>query len=337
MVPGTSKSFPIDVVITWVDGNDARLEQKIQSLLSHKKTVSQWAVHPARFASVNEIRYCVLSILTFAPFVRNVFIVTDEQDPDLYDEIKAHFPERIDSVKIVDHKELFSGFEEYLPTFSSRSIETMLWNIKGLADHFVYFNDDIFLVRSIQPEDWFIDSSPVLRGRWRFIPLDKIVWEGLQLILKKYWHLLPTYFSRPSYHKGQWNSASLLGSKFRYFNYSHTPHAVERSVVERFFLANTEVLKKNISYRFRYPSQFTFISLSNHLQLGGGNRHIIRPDAAYLQPFGRGKHYIDKKIHFCERNTEIKFLCVQSLELCTSEQQKKLFKWLDKILGISKT
>jgi predicted NAD/FAD-dependent oxidoreductase len=32
----------------------------------------------------------------------------------------------------------------------------MLWRIKGLSNQFVYFNDDIFLLRKITPTDWFI-------------------------------------------------------------------------------------------------------------------------------------------------------------------------------------
>jgi hypothetical protein len=99
--------------------------------------------------------------------------------------------------------------------------------------------------------------------------------------------------------------------------------------VEEFFGMNRELLEKNISCRFRDYSQFTFISLSNHLQLLAGNRLIRKPDFVYLKPANRRGDYIGKKIRVCEESPDIKFLCAQSLDLCSKEEQDKLFGWLD--------
>ncbi len=38
--------------------------------------------------------------------------------------------------------------------------------IPGLAEHFVYFNDDFFLIKHTKPTDFFRDGLPVLRGKW---------------------------------------------------------------------------------------------------------------------------------------------------------------------------
>ena len=104
---------PIDAVILWVDGSDPKLAEKRNRYLAlEKQTVRHPGALPTRFASSDEIRYCVLSILTFAPFIRNIFIVTDEQDPGLYDEVRARFPDKAGCLKIVDHKEIFRGYEE---------------------------------------------------------------------------------------------------------------------------------------------------------------------------------------------------------------------------------
>ena len=54
-----------------------------------------------------------------------------------------------------------------LPTFNSYAIETMLWRIEGLADRFLYFNDDMMLVGPVEPTDFFSNEGKVkLRGRW---------------------------------------------------------------------------------------------------------------------------------------------------------------------------
>ena len=60
------------------------------------------------------------------------------------------------TVSIVDHKDLFEEYSEYLPTFNSLSIETMLYRIPGLAEQFIYFNDDFFLANNTKLEDFFI-------------------------------------------------------------------------------------------------------------------------------------------------------------------------------------
>ena len=258
---------PIDVVIAWVDGDDPKLAKKRNNFVKGTKITIGSGAHSTRFASSNEIRYCLLSIMRFAPFVRNIFIVTDEQDPDIYNDVSKYFPEKLNSIRIVDHKEIFEGYENCLPTFNSISIANMIWRIKGLSENFVYFNDDTFLIRSIKPEEWFVVGRPVIRGRWVPAPVPRIIWNSLRISFNR--HLLgkPDFEPRASFHMGQWNAAPILGFKFRYFTNSHTPHAVNRKLIEDYFSKNNSLLIKNISFRFRDHSQFTFISLSNHLQL----------------------------------------------------------------------
>jgi hypothetical protein len=326
---------PIDVVIAWVDGDDPALVEKRKRYLGHQAETSiSSGAHSTRFASADEIRYCLLSIMRFAPFVRNIFIVTDGQDPDLYDVIKANFPERVDSLKIVDHKEIFRGFEEALPTFNSISIGNMVWRIEGLSERFVYFNDDTFLIREINPEEWFRGNSPVLRGRWTPAPHLRVIWDKIRTTIKRDLLGNKDFQPRASFHIGQWNSARLLGFRYRYFTNSHTPHTVGKKVVEDFFENNKPVFEKNIAFRFRNYSQFTFISLSNHLQLLARNRSIANPALAYLKPYSRGAGYIDKKIELCEKDQTIKYLCVQSLDMCSREDQKRILGWMERLLEI---
>ena len=327
-----NKSLPIDVVIAWVDGSDSELSKKRQLYLSSPAGKVNSSALPTRFASVNEIKYCVLSILKFATFVRNIYIVTDNQDPKIFDEVKKRYPERLSSIKIVDHTEIFEGFETFLPTFNSISIGNMIWRIKGIANNFVYFNDDTFLIRSINPSDWFIDDKPVIRGKWVVAPFHRILWKKLQMFVNKKLLRKKDYQPRASFHMGQWNSAALTGHKWRYFTNSHTPHTVGKELVANYFAKNKTILEKNIAHRFRNPSQFTFIALSNHLQLLNGNKHATHPSLAYMQPFNRSENYTNKKIKFCEQNKNIKYLCVQSLDMCSVDEQNKILGWMETIL-----
>jgi len=331
----SDNGLPVDAVIAWVDGDDPVLKAKRMSYMNVTTPGITSGAHATRFASVNEIRYCVLSILRFAPFIRNIFIVTDNQDPGLDEDLQKFFPEKRDAVRIVDHREIFEGFEEYIPTFNSISIASMIWRIKGLSQNFIYFNDDTFLLRPVSREDFFVGGRPVLRGRWVPAATPRVMYDRLRKFIRR--RLMKDYdFQlRASFHIGQWNSAALLGFKARYFTNSHTPHTVDLKTVEEFFGRNRGLLERNISFRFREYTQFTFISLSNHLELLAGNRLIRKPDFIYLKPANRRGDYIGKKISICENTSSIRFLCAQSLDQCSREEQDRLLGWLESRLQLN--
>ncbi len=326
-------NHPIDAVIAWVDGSDPRLAEKRNLYLEEAKRTSQHGVQSSFFASSNEIRYCVLSILTFAPFVRNIFIVTDGQDPNLNEDIKTYFPGKADTIRIVDHKEIFRGYEQYLPTFNSTSIESMIWRIKDLSEDFVYFNDDVFLIRDHQPGDWFINNRPVLRGKWLLPPYRKMVGNYIKTVINVYLRKNPGYWPKLSFYLRQWNAASLLGMKTRYFFHCHTPHALNRIRLENFFTENSALLEKNIANRFRNPDQYIMISLANHLEIKDGNRHIEKLNLGYLHPY-YSKKRMERRIKRCKNDPGIKSICAQNLDMFGSEMREKIFDWMDKVLDL---
>ena len=323
---------PIDAIVLWVDGSDPVLAEKRNLYLKDEnKTSKHSGALPTRFASNNEIRYCILSILKFAPFIRNIFIVTDEQDPGLNKEIEKYFPGRSNSLKIVDHKDIFRGFEQYLPSFNSSSIESMIWRIKGLSDNFIYFNDDIFLIRETGPDDWFINNRPVLRGRWKMPPYKKMLGTFIKVFVNKHLRKDPHYQPRLSFYIRQWKAARLLGMKKRYYFYCHIPHPLNRKRLEIFFDENKELMKKNISYRFRSEHQFVMPSLAYHLEILNGNRNLAKLNMVYLHPYYSIKR-LGRKISRCENDPGIKTVCVQSLDMIDNAIKDRIFNYMDSIL-----
>ncbi|MEV4710233.1 stealth conserved region 3 domain-containing protein [Micromonospora sp. NPDC049374] len=140
--------FPIDVVYTWVDGADpAWLASKNSTLAASGRTLIDAAESIARFRDRSELRYSLRSIDMYAPWVRNIYLVTAGQTPTWLD---TDHPQ----VTVVDHREVF-GSRGALPTFNSHAIESQLHQIDGLSEHFLYFNDDVFLGRSVQPTTFF--------------------------------------------------------------------------------------------------------------------------------------------------------------------------------------
>ncbi|MBM7768249.1 Stealth CR1 domain-containing protein [Glutamicibacter nicotianae] len=142
----------IDIVYTWVDGSDPswiRRKTKVENETSTSQQSNE-ANNSARFKDNDELRFSLRSIYQYAPWVNSIFIVTDRQRPDwlVTDE----------RVKIVDHQEIWPD-KSGLPTFNSHAIESCIHRIPGLSEYFLYFNDDVMLTRSIDPELFFYPSG----------------------------------------------------------------------------------------------------------------------------------------------------------------------------------
>ena len=228
------KSPEIDAVIAWVDGSDPELIKRQQKYLKLEPNKNLPGAQKTRFNSLNEIKYCLISILKFAPYLRKIFVVTDQQDPNIYPLVQKHFPKRVSDIHIVDHLEIFEGFESFLPTFNSICISNMLWKIKGLSDQFIYFNDDVFIIRPTNPSTFFKNNKPVLRGKWRLPPYERILWDKTKYFFEKLFIGVEKE-KTPSFQINQWNAAKLLGFNFRFFMSGHIPLALNKKKIKRIF------------------------------------------------------------------------------------------------------
>lgn len=318
---------PIDVVISWVDGNDPEHKKKIAPYLTRRARTSDDIAGPTRYRSVGEIYFCVASIFRFAPFVRKIFIITDNQDPGLAPFLQRNFPDSAIELEIVDHKVLFRNYESYLPVFNSRAIETCTYRIPGLSENYVYFNDDFFLVRPITPETWFRGDSVVAYGHWRSLPMDKLLW-----LLKplKNWHK-PVGFK-----DGMIAAARKLGYIWRYFHLEHLPHPIKKSVLAAHFTENKDHFRSNISHKFRSAKQYNVQELSYLLLFRAGRAVLTSPTPyfLYIKPVKRGKNYIRRKLGQFDANGDICFCCMGSLDMATDADRNTLLEWLRQIIDI---
>lgn len=137
-----SEKYPIDFVVTWVDGNDP-VWQAEKAKYSPNKNADNRNV---RFRDWDNMQYWFRAVEKFAPWVNKVHFVT-----------YGHLPKWLNTnnpkLNIAKHSDFIP--KEYLPTFSSRTIEFNLHRIKGLAERFVYFNDDMFLLKPVKRELFF--------------------------------------------------------------------------------------------------------------------------------------------------------------------------------------
>ncbi len=317
----------IDAVVAWVDGNDPKHKEKIQPYLSLQVARSDDIAGPTRYRSEGEIFYCVSSIIRFAPFIRKIFIVTDEQNPHLDDFLQQNFPQNSIPVEIVDHKVIFRDYEEYLPVFNSRAVETCIHRIPGLSEKYIYFNDDFILMRPVNQTDWFLDDKIIAYGNWRSIILDRLLW-----LIKP----MKNGHKPIGFKDGMIMAARKYGSKFMYFHLDHIPHPLKKSVITDFYSKHHDLFISNISHKFRSGKQFNTNELY-YLSMFDMGKVITKPSKdflLYIKPVGRGDKYLNRKLNMYKTNKELKFCCIGSLDLATEDDQKVLLNWLAKILEV---
>ncbi|MBR6253597.1 MAG: Stealth CR1 domain-containing protein [Clostridia bacterium] len=141
------ESDTIDFVITWVDGGDKEWQKERNKYAG--KDPEDLADY--RFRDWDNLRYWFRGIEKYAPWVNNIYFVTNGQVPEW---LNLNNPK----LKWIKHEDYIP--EEYLPTFSSHPIELNLHNITELSEHFVYFNDDTFLTDYVSKEDFFVNGLP---------------------------------------------------------------------------------------------------------------------------------------------------------------------------------
>ncbi|WP_354567562.1 stealth family protein [Glaciihabitans sp. UYNi722] len=137
--------FEIDLVFSWVDG--AAIEwQRARARRMRSYVIGEGDDSHARFRQLDELKYALRSVYLFAPWVRNVYVVTDSPKPDWL----AEHPR----VTFVTSEEFFAD-PSVLPTHNSHAVESQLHNIPGLSEYFLYSNDDMFFGRPVGPDMFF--------------------------------------------------------------------------------------------------------------------------------------------------------------------------------------
>lgn len=178
------------------------------------------------------------------PFVRNVYLVVsgESQIPVWLDRSK---------VNVVLHEDIIP--ERLLPTFNSTTIEMYLCRIPGLAEHFVYSNDDMLAVNSLDAADFFDE-----RGR----PVYQLIRRAEK--------------ARRTFRMQCQNSyelaARLAGAsvkKDEYFYIAHSMDPMLKSVCEEVHSkAGGEILKR--CTKFREPWNFTQYLFPDYAVMTGG-------------------------------------------------------------------
>lgn len=141
------ENIPVDIVLPWVDNSDPKWRKEFET---YSKT-HFGDNREIRYRDWDTLRYVFRGIDKFMPWVRTVHFVTCGHTPDW---LKMDAPR----LNYVRHSDFIP--HQYLPTFSINPIEMNLFRIKELADKFIYFNDDTFVINEISKGRFFHNGLP---------------------------------------------------------------------------------------------------------------------------------------------------------------------------------
>lgn len=235
---------PVDVVYTWVDGNDPEWrarKARAQGLID-PGSVNETALSESRFTSRDELKYSLRSLEAYASWVNHIYLVTDRQVPEW---LRRDHPK----LTVVDHREIFSD-PSVLPVFNSHAIESQLHHIPGLSEQYLYMNDDLFFLRPVRPEQFFTGS-----GLWKFFPsrapldIDEVSVRDLPVLAAA---------KNGRAFMRQWHGRTVT-NKFK-----HTPHPQRRSVLAELEAQHPELFRQVASARFRDPTDVSIASSLIH-------------------------------------------------------------------------
>lgn len=320
----------IDFVMIWVDGNDPAWQaEKSKYDQTNKKGDSS----VVRYRSWDNLQYWFRGVEKFAPWVNRIHFVT-----------WGHIPEWLDTsnpkLNIVKHEDYIP--KEYLPTFSANTIELNLHRIEGLAEQFVFFNDDMFITKPVSEEDFFKNGIPCDTFGLNIIMFNKgtagfFNANDVELInsnFKKsevYARDKRKWFDRNNGLKTIIRTMCLMPwDWFAGFFYDHLPAAYLKSTFEKVWEAEEEVLEATCRDKFRNKTNVNQW-LMKYWQFAEGN---------YIPSKPLGKCFHIEENNFQEayeavRTAKYKLTCVNDTPKTSDFEDKKykLIEAFEKILS----
>jgi len=147
------QNYPIDFVVPWLDSTDPEWQKSLKKYKSNSGIYED--ATDKRYRDWGLFRYWFRGVEKYAPWVNKVHLITC-----------GHYPEWLDldhpKLNFVRHEDYIP--KEFLPVFNVNPIEINLHRIESLSEHFVYFNDDIFMKAPLDKSWFFKDGLPCDSG-----------------------------------------------------------------------------------------------------------------------------------------------------------------------------
>lgn len=264
-----SANYEVDAIITWVNNKDPKWEEQWINRFGNPSSITKpdtvadtnHKFHikqdSDRFSSSDELLYCLRSINSYLSWIRNIYIVSNCSPPKWLDLENGR-------ISWIDHSEIMK--EEALPTFNSHAIESCLHKIKGLSEHFIYFNDDFVLLKPTSRASFF---DPL--GR----PL--INAENYAIIRNSYLNIVSKDYSIAAVN----SMNALLSKGIRLPSalnlHAHVPYAHRKSILIELEDLLTNEFRQTESSPLRSETDINVMSFAAHWYGYSQGKYIFNP------------------------------------------------------------
>lgn len=244
-------------MVTWVNMNDPGWQEEFSKYSSAKSNTKN-GVCEARFRDYGFLKYWFRGVEKFAPWVRRIHFITCGQKPQWMDETNP-------KIHLVSHSDYIP--EQFLPTYNSVVIERYIHKIPDLADHFVYFNDDFYVINKIGPDRFFKNALPRDIAIFQYNPS----WSQWYVRIKNNIRLINRHFDKrevlsrdhdkwfdKSYgSKAVWNYLLKPYGKFITLRTPHNAQPYLKSTFEEVWVAEEAELTRTSANKFRALDDYT--------------------------------------------------------------------------------
>lgn len=280
----SSKELEIDFVIPWVNGNDEEWKKERNAYQPGDAEDNT----EERFRDWDNLQYWFRGVENYAPWVRTIHFIT-----------WGHLPKWLNTahpkLHIVNHRDYIP--KNFLPTFNSHTIELNMHRIEGLSEHFVYFNDDIFLLNILHPGDFFQNGKPCDMLAFQPVvanpknPVMSHIFLNNTLVLSKYFQKRENVRKQPgSYFKIGYpplyffyNLLELAFPLYTGFYTVHGPAAFCKHTFEELWEKEGSLLAETSSHHFRSQEDVSQYLMREWQKLSGEfyPKNITRKFAYY--------------------------------------------------------
>lgn len=249
--------FPIDFVVVWVDMNDPEWKKNFAEF-SGRETTDAYNTGIERFRDYGFLKYWFRGVEKFTPWVNKIHFVTCGQKPEW---LNSNNPK----INLVDHKDIIP--DNFLPTFNSGVIERYIHRIPDLKEHFVYFNDDFYILRPTPPSRFFQNGLPCDIAVFQYNPS----WSPYYVMLKNNIRVINSRFNkreilkrdRDKWMTREYDGKERMNKLFQIYNkfitlrvHHNAQPYLKESFEEAWQFAEKELLETSAN-RFRDKSDYT--------------------------------------------------------------------------------
>ena len=167
--PGAATPPPIDLVVTWI----------------REPTEHQWPkvaarcpdAEPSRTRDSGELLANILLAQKNLPWLRTIWVLTNGEQPCFSSNgtwTDFNKNKRAPRIRSVNYEAIWPpGSRSGLPTYNSMAIEANMYRIEGLAEHFIYANDDMFFLAPLEVRrvSWSLPSRALIRASAKMPPM----------------------------------------------------------------------------------------------------------------------------------------------------------------------